>query len=210
MRPARPLDPVELRVMGCLLEKEQTTPDHYPLTLNALLAACNQKSNREPGMELAPGEVRAALERLRAEVLVWPVEGARVERWEHNADRSWELDPPAKAVIAELLLRGAQTPGELRARGERMYAFGSLAEVESVLRRLAAGPEPLVVELPRAPGQKESRWMHLLGQPPDLAVPDVAVPRASGGDLVQRVARLERRLEAVEERLAALLVRLER
>lgn len=194
--------------MGSLLEKQQTTPEYYPLTLNALVAACNQKSNREPSMDLAPGDVREALERLRADVLVWPVEGARVERWEHNADRSWELDPPARAVVTELLLRGPQTPGELRGRGERMYAFGGLAEVESVLRRLAAGPEPLVVELPRAPGQKESRWAHLLGEPPDLSVPAAATPRAASGELGERVTRLEDRLQAIEERLEALLDRL--
>lgn len=194
--------------MGSLLEKQQTTPEYYPLTLNALVAACNQKSNREPAMELVPGDVREALERLRADVLVWPVEGARAERWEHNADRSWELDPPAKAIVTELLLRGPQTPGELRGRGERMYAFGSLGEVESVLRRLAAGPEPLVVELPRAPGQKEARWAHLLGEPPDVSAPVVAVPRASGGELGERVARLEERMLTLEERLEALLARL--
>ncbi|NLH12025.1 MAG: DUF480 domain-containing protein [Holophagae bacterium] len=206
----RPLDPVELRVMGSLLEKQQTTPEYYPLTLNALVAACNQKSNREPTMELTSEEVRGALERLRADVLVWPVEGARAERWEHNADRSWELDPPSRAIVTELLLRGPQTPGELRGRGERMYAFGSLAEVESVLRRLASGPEPLVVELPRAPGQKESRWTHLLGEPPNLSVAAVAAPHARSDELAERIAGLEQRLETLEQRLGALLVRLER
>ncbi len=193
--------------MGSLLEKQQTTPEYYPLTLNALVAACNQKSNRDPVMELSADDVRAALERLRAEVLVWPVEGARAERWEHNADRSWELDPPARAVITELLLRGPETPGELRGRCERMHAFGSLADVEAVLRRLAAGPEPLVVELPRAPGQKESRWAHLLGEPPELAAP-AAPPRIASGGLAERVAGLEARVQAMEERLEALLSRL--
>lgn len=208
MRPPRPLDPVELRVVGSLLEKQQTTPEYYPLTLNALVAACNQKSSREPTMELTPEDVRAALERLRADVLVWPVAGARAERWEHNADRAWELDPPAKAIVTELLLRGPQTPGELRGRAERMHVFASLGEVESVLHRLAAGAEPLVVELPRAPGQKESRWAHLLGEPPDLPAPAAVAPRVAGGDLAARVACLEERLRLAEERLEAVLARL--
>lgn len=194
--------------MGCLLEKQQTTPEYYPLTLNALVAACNQKSNREPIMELCAGDVREALTRLRVDVLVWPVEGARAERWEHNADRSWELDAAARAIITELLLRGPQTPGELRGRGERMYSFASLGEVESVLRRLASGPEPLVVELPRGPGQKESRWVHLLGDPPDLTTPATAGQRSTGGDLDDQVARLEMRVSALEERLEMLLARL--
>lgn len=200
----RPLDSVEQRVIGCLLEKQQTTPEYYPLTLNALVAACNQKSNREPTMELGAGDVREALARLRAEVLVWPVEGARVERWEHNADRSWDLDAPARAIITELLLRGAQTPGELRGRGERMHPFASLGEVESTLCRLASGSEPLVVELPRAPGQKESRWAHLLGDPPDLTAAAPPGPRVAGGDLGERVARLEARVSALEELLTRL------
>lgn len=208
MRLPRPLDEIEARVLGCLLEKQQTTPEYYPLTVNALLAACNQKSNREPVTELTEGAVRGALQLLRNEVLVWPVEGARVERWEHNLDRAWELDPPAKALMTVLLLRGAQTPGELRGRTDRMFPFRSPAEVEEVLRRLAAGPEPLVVELSRAPGHKETRWMHLVSGLPTASAPTAqvsagsSVPRADG--IVERVARLEDQVARLRQELEAL------
>jgi uncharacterized protein YceH (UPF0502 family) len=162
----RRLDPVEIRVLGSLLEKEQATPEAYPLSLNALVAACNQRTNRDPVMELSDAEVSAALDRLRQEVLVWRTEGARTERWKQSVERRWELDAPAKALVTLLLLRGAQTAGELRSRSDRLHAFSSLAEVEATLRRLAAAPEPLVRELSRRPGQKETRWIHLVG---DLA-----------------------------------------
>lgn len=150
-------------MLGCLLEKQQTTPEYYPMTLNALVAACRQRSNRDPVMELTERDVHETLDRLRSDVLVWSSLGARVERWEHNLDRRWELDPQSKAVMTELMLRGPQTPGELRSRCERMCPFASLAEVEAVLRRLAGGPEPFVRELPRRPGQKEVRWTSLAG-----------------------------------------------
>ncbi len=196
---------MEVRILGCLLEKQQTTPEYYPLTENSLLAACNQKSNREPVMELAAGDVRGALGRLRDEVLAWPVEGARVERWEHNLDRSWSLDAPGKALLTVLLLRGPQTVGELRGRCDRMHGFESLGEVEAVLRRLASGEEPLVAELHREPGRKESRWTNLVAGPPvqSLAGPrNDVVAQASG--LADRVAALEARLEELAESLARL------
>ena len=158
----RSLDPIEQRVVGCLVEKELSTPDVYPLTLNALVAACNQTSNREPVSRLSPGDVEAALLRLMADLLVWRDRGARALRWKHSLDEKLALrEPAAKAVLAELLLRGAQTPGELRSRTPRMHEFVELAEVEETLRALAA--RGLVEELPRQPGQKERRWRHLLG-----------------------------------------------
>jgi uncharacterized protein YceH (UPF0502 family) len=129
MRLPRILDQVEIRVLGCLLEKQQSTPEYYPLTLNSLVAACNQKSNREPVMELSEPDVRAALERLRADVLVMPVEGARTERWEHRLDRRFDFDAATKAIITVLFLRGPQTAGELRTRSERMHNFQSLPAV---------------------------------------------------------------------------------
>ncbi len=196
-------------MLGCLLEKQQATPEYYPLTVNALLAACNQKSNRDPVTELAEGDVRGALDRLRAEVLVWPVEGARAERWEHNLDRSWELDPSGKALVTVLLLRGPQTPGELRARCDRLHAFAAIAEVEAALARLAAGPEPLVAELPREPGRKERRWTHLAsGAPPARAEGAAPPPPAAGPALADRVAELEARVAELSERLAALVARI--
>ena len=158
----RPLDPIEQRVVGCLAEKELSTPDVYPLTLNALVAACNQTSNRDPVSRLSPGDVEAALLRLMADLLVWRDRGSRALRWKHSFDDKLGLRQPApKAVLAELLLRGAQTPGELRSRTPRMHQFVELAEVEETLRGLAA--RAMVEELPRQPGQKERRWRHLLG-----------------------------------------------
>ena len=199
----RPLDAGEIRVLGALLEKHQATPEHYPLTLNALVAACNQKSNRDPVTELSAGEVEAALDRLRKHVLVWKTGGSRAEKWEQNVERRWTLDGATKAVMTLLLLRGAQTPGELRARSERLHAFATLDEVESALAKLAESPEPLVAELPRAPGQKEARWTHLAGGP----VEDVAAPAApdAGPDLLaSRVALLEEQMAALSRGLSEL------
>ncbi|HEV8238726.1 MAG TPA: YceH family protein [Thermoanaerobaculia bacterium] len=167
----RRFDPIEQRVVGCLVEKELSTPDVYPLTLNALVAACNQTSNREPVSRLSAADVEAALLRLMADLLVWRDRGARALRWKHSLDEKLGLkEPAAKSVLAELLLRGAQTPGELRARTPRMHQFVELGEVEETLRALAA--RGLVEELPRQPGQKERRWRHLLGSG--------AVPEAPG------------------------------
>jgi uncharacterized protein YceH (UPF0502 family) len=158
----RALDPVEQRVLGCLAEKEMSTPDAYPLSGNSLLAACNQTTNRDPVLALTAGQVEGALQTLMADLLVWRERGARVLRWKHQLDEKLRLDSAGKAILAELLLRGAQTPGELRGRSHRLHAFGGLGEVEGVLTELAA--RGLVAELPRQPGQKERRWRHLLGQ----------------------------------------------
>ncbi len=161
MSRTRKLDPIEIRVLGALLEKEQTTPDHYPLTINATIAACNQKSNRDPVMKLTETQVVEALDRLREDVLTWRSQGARVERWQHSLDRRWHLDGKSKAVMTLLLLRGPQTVGELRTRSERMRHFDSIGEVEETLAKLADGFDALVCELPRQPGKRETRWMHL-------------------------------------------------
>ena len=198
----RPLDAVEVRVLGALLEKEQTTPELYPLTVNALLAACNQKTNREPVLQLSEAAVWEALERLRQEVLVWRSEGARAERWKQSVSRRWGLDPAAKALMTLLLLRGPQTAGELRSRSDRLHAFASLEEVEETLRGLAATEEPLVAERPRRAGQKETRWTHLVGESvveAERAAPssaasasEEAAPAAAARQpLADRVAHLE-------------------
>ncbi len=203
----RLLDAADARVLGALLEKEQTTPDLYPLTLNALIAACNQKTAREPVMELSEDEVRAALKRLFEDVLVWRAESARATRWRQSVDRRWELEPATKAVITLLLLRGPQTPGELRSRSDRLHAFESVEAVERALEKLAEPPEPLVRELVRAPGQKEARWAHLLaGEPtePPPAAGVVAGAAREPSDLASRVAELEQRLATVEARLREL------
>jgi len=191
----RKLDPAEVRVLGSLLEKEQTNPETVPMTVNALIAACNQKTNREPVMQLTETEVVEALDRLRQEVLAWRSEGARTERWQQSVVRRWGLDRPGKALMTLLLLRGSQTPGELRTRSERLHAFASLEEVEEALRQLAGIDEPLVRELQRRPGQKETRWTHLVGElapePEEPLVEAAAEPSASRPSLASRVDRLE-------------------
>ena len=203
MRLSRELDAAEIRVLGCLLEKEQTTPDGYPLSINALQAACNQKSNRSPVMELSGHDVENTLDRLHAEVMVWPVDGARVRKWRHSLDRKWQLQPESRAVMTVLLLRGPQTAGEIRTRTERMRLFHSVGEVETVLAELAGGEEPLTVHLERQPGQKEARWTHLVAGEPDQATAIFAPGRARTiapgfeeriSDLEDRVAHLEKAL----------------
>jgi len=208
----RPLDAVEIRILGSLLEKEQTTPEVYPLTVAALLAACNQRTNREPVMEATETEVVDALDRLRQEVLVWRKEGARSERWSQSVSRRWGLDTAGKrALLTLLLLRGPQTAGELKSRSDRLHPFASLEEVEETLRRLAADEEPLVAELPRRPGRKETRWTHLVGEiaeaPAEPAEAGPIVP--SGPSLASRVERLEAEVARLAADLAALRRELE-
>lgn len=194
--PSRALDAVEIRILGSLAEKQMATPEYYPLTLNALVAACNQKSNREPVMEIGENDAQSALDRLQQEKLVWKVMGGRAVKWEHNLDAALQLDRPSKALLTLLMLRGAQTPGELRGRSDRLQAFESIAEVEETLRRL----DPLVLELARRPGQKESRWVQLLGGTPEEPLSaETTVTR--GPTLEERVARLEEELRALKAKL---------
>lgn len=216
----RQLDPLEIRVLGTLMEKEQTTPEYYPLTVHALVAACNQKSNRDPVMNLSKDQVLTTLERLRQDVLVWRSEGARTERFKHSMDRRWELDSAAKAIMTLLLLRGAQTSGELRSRSERMHHFTSLEEVEAALRKLATGFDALACELPRRPGQRESRWMHLVGAEevpraeaaaaddvPAAAADAAAVSHPSPASYDERLEHLEAAVAELREELSALKAR---
>jgi len=215
-------------VLGVLLEKEQATPDYYPLTINAVLAACNQKSNRDPVMKLTETQVVEALDRLFQDVLAWRSAGARAERWEHRLDRRWHLTPAKKAVMTLLLLRGPQTAGELKARSERLHHFESLTEVERTLQQLAEGFDALVRELPRQPGRRETRWTHLVaieGPADDAAVPvDVIAapplaaarppavaespPVPEGPTPVERLERLEAEVVELREELRALRERL--
>lgn len=219
MSRTRKLDPIEIRVLGVLLEKEQTTPDQYPLTTLAVVSGCNQKTNREPVTDLSETEVTEALDRLREDVLAWRTQSARAERWEHRLDRRWQLDPASKAVMTLLLLRGPQTPGELRTRADRMHSFESVAEVEGVLQRLSEGDDPLVRELPRRPGQRESRWMHLEGTeelPSEVAdapaeraeprrpAPGTASQVAGPASDEARLARLEAAVAELREAVAEL------
>src|SRR3954465_8282760 len=142
--PARELDPIEIRILGSLMEKQLSTPEYYPLTLNALLAAANQKSNREPVLELSESDVQRALDRLQDEKLAWRVMGGRAVRFDHNLDKVWHLKAAEKAILTLLFLRGPQTPGELRGRSDRLHKFESVSEVEETLRDMSQHSEPLV------------------------------------------------------------------
>jgi hypothetical protein len=203
----RTLDPVEIRILGALMEKQLSTPEYYPLTLNALAAACNQKSNREPVMELGDSDIERALDRLQDEKLVWRVLGGRAVRFDHNLDKVWHLNQREKALMTLLFLRGPQTSGELRGRSDRLHTFETVAEVEETLRDMAAHSEPLVKELPRRPGQKEGRWAHTAGG----AIVDTAPAATSeahdaprGEPMSARVQRLEEQVAALTEELRAL------
>jgi uncharacterized protein YceH (UPF0502 family) len=216
MRVIDDLNPTQIRILGALLEKEQATPEYYPLTINALLAACNQKSNREPVTAISEGEVWDELEVLRAEVLVWRSEGARAERWSQSISRRLELDPEEKAIITVLMLRGPQTVGELRTRTSRLHAFDDLEQVHDALGRMATEDRDLVVELPRRPGQKESRWMQRLGGDAGASTDGGPVEetepageglgaRRGGPSLGERVAALEQRVGELTETVERLL-----
>jgi uncharacterized protein YceH (UPF0502 family) len=163
------LTPIEARVLGSLIEKEITTPEYYPLSLNALVNACNQKSNREPAMQLEEDEIRKALNHLESQSLVRSIAESRATKFAHRLQDVFNFYRPEVAVICELLLRGPQTPGELRTRASRMHAFEDLESVHSALQRLSKREPPLVTVLPRQPGTKESRYTHLLGDIDPLA-----------------------------------------
>lgn len=160
------LTDIELRVLGALVEKELTTPDYYPLTLNSLVSACNQKTNREPVADYSEGEVEDALDSLRQKNLVYVFYGStgRVPKYKHMLPSYYELEPPETAVMTVLMLRGAQTPGELNQRTGRLYEFSGLGEINETLDALTSRPEPLVKKLGRRPGQKEVRYAHLIGE----------------------------------------------
>jgi uncharacterized protein YceH (UPF0502 family) len=203
----RTLDPNEIRVLGCLMEKQLSTPEYYPLTLNALVAAANQKSNREPVMELSENDVQRALDRLQDEKLAWRVLGGRAVRFDHNLDKVWHLKSGEKAIMTLLFLRGPQTPGELRGRSDRLHRFESVAQVEDTLRDMAAHSEPLVRELQRRPGQKETRWGHTAGGPIVETEEPVLGPD-SPEPMSVRVTRLEERVEQLNTQLRALMEKL--
>ncbi len=189
------LTAVEARVLGSLMEKETTTPEVYPLSLNALVAACNQKSSREPVMQLPERDVHAALRLLEDKNLVSVDHGSRVERFENRARTVFALRRDEAALLCLLLLRGPQTPGELRGRAERLFAFDEVAAVLAALHRMAepvaleGSPrrEPLTLALPRQPGSREQRYTHLLCGAPEIASAAVTpMPETRGGGPVQQ------------------------
>ncbi len=200
------LTPIETRVLGCLLEKERLTPENYPLSLNALVAACNQSTNRDPVLSLGEKDVEAALESLRYEHKLATVvfgSGIRVQKYRHNLADIYNLTPQESALLTVLLLRGPQTPGELRARTERLAPpAASVAETEAALDGLAAAESPLVRALPARPGQKERRYVQLLSGEPDLAV--AGTTSAPGGEAQPLRPPPASRLETVENEVAGL------
>jgi uncharacterized protein len=217
------LTPTEARVLGALVEKEITTPEYYPLSLNALVNACNQKNNREPVMALDEAEVRQALHGLETERLAGPVRGdSRVPKYEHRIQEAFNFTRGEIAVVCVLLLRGPQTPGELRGRTERMYKFDELSDVQTVLQKLMTREPALVKVLPRQPGTKEARYAHLLSgdvESFELAAtsPHVATlaytPTTSLQDseeLNERMAQLEAEVAILTRELGELREQVER
>lgn len=225
-------DPIQLRVLGALIEKEIATPENYPLSLNALVNACNQRSSRDPVLTLTEEEVRQALHSLEDLQFTAPVRDSRVPKYEHRIRTVLNLRRDETAVLCLLMLRGPQTPGELRSRADRLYTFDDITAVASTLERLASRPQPtddedasspadatgpLVVMLARQPGARESRYMHLLGgpiavsAPPDSwsrPIPDATPSASSSRELLaamqEEVATMRSTLAALESRVAQL------
>ncbi len=227
------LDPIQLRVLGSLIEKEITTPENYPLSLNALVNACNQRSSRDPVLDLSEEEVRQALHSLEDLALVSVIRDARVPKYEHRIRTVLNLRRDETALLCLLILRGPQTPGELRSRADRLYTFDDLVAIQSTLERLAARAAtsdvtdavnneggPLTVILPRQPGSREARYAHLLGDLPNQAsarqpaVSPIASspeshPSASDTATTQRIARLETEVASLAAALEDLRTRVE-
>jgi uncharacterized protein YceH (UPF0502 family) len=206
------LNEIEARVLGALVEKDITTPDYYPLSLNALVNACNQKNNRDPVMNLEEEPVRDALNGLQEHRLAGPASGAdgRVTKYEHRLQETFNFSRGETAVLCVLLLRGPQTPGELRGRTERMHHFEDLEAVQSSLQKLMQRDPPLVVVLPRQPGTKEFRYAHLLSgeiEAGDLASPQMVSPSRSSADQ-ERVSRLEEAVNALQKEVSELKLQL--
>ena len=211
----RILSEIETRVLGALIEKELTTPEYYPLSLNALLNACNQKSNRDPFMSLTEDAVSDALRSLDKEGLAGRADGMdnRVTKFEHRLQEAFNFDRRETAVLCELLLRGPQTPGELRGRAGRMHPFEDLAQVQSTLQRLMQRDPPIVKMLPRQPGTKEARYAQLLSgdvaaaQPEAASAPATVRKADAGSDRISRleneVATLQKELAEVKQQLAS-------
>lgn len=209
------LTATEARVIGCLLEKQVTTPEQYPLSVNGVVTACNQKTNREPVMNLSESEVQDQLDNLVKRHFLRTVSGFgnRVTKYEQRFCNSefgnLKLSAGEVALITTLLLRGAQTPGELRSRASRMYEFSDMAEVESTLEKLATREDgPYVIRLAREPGKRESRYMHLFCGEVDEAIASADELPAASGDLLARVEALENEVAELKQRLDSLLAHL--
>jgi uncharacterized protein len=202
------LSDVETRVLGSLVEKELTTPEYYPLSLNALVNACNQKSNRDPVMSLEETEVREALRTLDKKGLAGPADNmlSRVSKYEHRLQEAYNFTRHEIAVLSELLLRGPQTPGELRSRADRMHKFDDLGIVHSTLHKLMNREPALVKVLPRQPGTKEVRYAHLMSGDVEVPLLDSAagVTPTSSASSIERITRLEDQVEKLQSEFADL------
>lgn len=199
----RTLSLLETRVLGTLYEKQHTVPDSYPLTLNALVAGCNQKSSRAPVMEASDAEVQAALDSLKSANLVMETSGGRVARYSHNVERVLQVPSQSAAILTVLMLRGPQTGGELRINCERLHSFADISAVEGFLDELAARPAgALVVQLPRQPGSRENRWAHLLSGAPKQEAATEAKPSTDVS--IDEVAALKANVARLEGEIASL------
>src|SRR5690348_17029206 len=200
------LTETEVRVLGSLVEKQLTTPEYYPMTLNALVAACNQKSNRDPVVAFDESTVTASLDSLRDKNLVYTFHGStsRVVKYKHMLPNVYELDPAETAVMDVLMLRGPQTVGEIRGRTDRLFDFSGLPEVQETLDKLARRDEPLVVRLERQMGQKDARYAHLLSGEIDVASLPVSRERATGSGQDGRIEQMESELESIKAEIAQL------
>ena len=207
----RPLSPTEARVLGTLMEKARTVPDSYPLTLNSLQSGCNQKTARDPVLNVSEAEISEAIDGLRDCSLVIESSGSRVTRYEHNFQRAAGVPEQSAVLLGLLMLRGPQTAGELRINTERWYKFLDIASVDAFLEELQDRPAEkggaLVVKLPRAPGAREQRWAHLLCGPVDLSAPSAAL--ATGGATEEELIVLTRRLAALEDAVEQLRAQLQ-
>jgi uncharacterized protein YceH (UPF0502 family) len=206
------LSHLETRVLGVLLEKERTVPDTYPLTLNTLLAGCNQKTSRDPIIAATETEVQAAIDSLKRLNLVIESSGGRVPRYTHNFERVVQVPRQASAILAVLMLRGPQTAGELRINCERLHPFSDISSVEGFLNELAERPAgALVMELPRQAGSRENRWAHLLSGAPVVAEAPVraAIPEAAGYS-VSEIAAVKANVARLEDEVAGLKALVER
>ena len=207
MTPTLPtLSLIETRVLGVLAEKQRTVPDSYPLTLNALVAGCNQKTSRNPLMEATDTDVQAALDSLKGYSLVMESSGGRVARYEHNIERVLRVPSQSTILLTVLMLRGPQTAGELRIATERMHNFADISSVEAFLDELSERPAgALVVKLPRLPGARENRWMHLLaGAPSEQMLETAGAPAGRGDASLGEVAALKLNVARLEAEVAAL------
>lgn len=211
-----PLSLLETRVLGVLSEKQRTVPDTYPLTLNALVAGCNQKTSRDPVMEASEADIQAALDELRSHSLIIESSGGRVPRYAHNIERVLQVPTQSTAILTALMLRGPQTAGELRINCDRLHRFADISAVEAFLAELSErSAGALVQELPRQPGSRENRWMHLLSGAPSAEMLQVAVsasaPVSQSSQVVSvvdamggRVTELEAEVAQLKKKLAQL------